>query len=427
MFRKTSALSLTKPGFSLSVLALLITGAVLYAGPLDPPAGPVTSTYKTLTEVEPRIAINATNTPGDADSLFKITQPGSYYLTGNITGVSGKHGIEIVASGVTLDLNGFDLVGATGSFDGVTTTVVNLTNLAVINGSVRDWGADGLDLRSFSPHGSRIDGVRASGNLAAGMRAGFGSTLTGCSGSDNGTDGITASTGSTLTNCAAYSNGAIGIFTSSGCALASCSATSNTTNGISVGSNCTVQNCSGYLNTATGIVASSGCTITNCSVTDNTGNGISTGGFCTVTSCTANSNSSIGISVGNGCSVIDCTSVSNTQDGIFCVSSCVIRGNNCVTNGNTGTGSGINATTSDNRIEGNTCTGADRGISVGVLGSGNIIIRNPCSGNTIDWEISANNVVGPILDRRAPASAAISGFSAPDSTGSTHPNANFTY
>jgi hypothetical protein len=57
----------------------------------------------------------------------------------------------------------------------------------------------------------------------------------------------------------------------------------------------------------------------------------------------------------------------------------------------------------------------------------NIIIRNTCSGNTINWVIAANNVVGPILDRTAPASAAISGNSAPDSTGSPHPNANFTY
>ena len=99
----------------LATAALTLAAAgLLFAGPLDPPAGPVTSTYKTLTEVEPRIAISATNTPGDADSVFKITQPGSYYLTGNITGVVGKHGIEIAVSGVTLDLGGFDLVGVPG-------------------------------------------------------------------------------------------------------------------------------------------------------------------------------------------------------------------------------------------------------------------------------------------------------------------------
>jgi len=106
-------------------------------------------------------------------------------------------------------------------------------------------------------------------------------------------------------------------------------------------------------------------------------------------------------------------------------SGCVVLANTCSFNGNGGDGAGIHATGSDNRIEGNNCTGADRGIDVDV--AGNIIIKNTCSGNTINWTIVANNVVGPILDRTAPASAAISGNSAPDSTGSTHPNANFTY
>jgi len=43
-------------------------------GDLNPPVGPVAPAHKTWTEVEPRIAINATNTPGDADSLFRIAE-----------------------------------------------------------------------------------------------------------------------------------------------------------------------------------------------------------------------------------------------------------------------------------------------------------------------------------------------------------------
>jgi len=102
-----------------------------------------------------------------------------------------------------------------------------------------------------------------------------------------------------------------------------------------------------------------------------------------------------------------------------------VTDNTCVFNGNGGNGAGIHATGSDNRIEGNNCTGNDRGIDVDF--AGNIIIKNTCSGNTINWTIAANNVVGPILDRRAPASAAISGNSAPSSLGTTDPSANFTY
>lgn len=111
---------------SISRIALPICAAVIWlgagsalAGDLNPPAGPVAPTHKTLTEIEPRTAINLANTPGDADSLFKITQPGSYYLTGNITGVAGKHGVEIATSGVSLDLMGFTLTGVAGSLDGV--------------------------------------------------------------------------------------------------------------------------------------------------------------------------------------------------------------------------------------------------------------------------------------------------------------------
>ena len=61
--------------------------------------------------------------------------------------MAGKHGIEIAASGVTLDLNGFDLVGIAGmgAFDGVNATAVGLTNIAVLNGSVRNWGDEGVE------------------------------------------------------------------------------------------------------------------------------------------------------------------------------------------------------------------------------------------------------------------------------------------
>src|SRR6185436_1945782 len=96
--------------------------ALAFGGDLNPPAGPVGPTMKPLSEIEPRIAISALTTPGDADSLFRITQPGSYYLTGNVTGVSGKSGIGIASSGVTLDLSGFELLGVAGSANGIFTT-----------------------------------------------------------------------------------------------------------------------------------------------------------------------------------------------------------------------------------------------------------------------------------------------------------------
>jgi len=387
--------------------ALTLTAAgLLFAGPLDPPAGPVTSTYKTLTEVEPRIAINLTNTPGDADSLFKITQRGSYYLTGNITGVVGKHGIEIAASGVTLDLMGFDLVGipGMGAFDGVSATVNSLTNITIRNGSVRGWGDEGVDLETLGPINSAVIDVRASGNTGNGIWASFGSTISGCSTFQNSGNGIVVGPGSTLTGCTAYLNTGNGIFADAS----------------------TVVGCTAVFNAGGGIFAEGGSTVTGCTAQQNSVRGIFVAAGSTVTGCTALGNSGDGIYAGEGSTVTGCTASSNTGDGIEVSSNCRVTDNTCAFNGNGGNGSGIFASGgSDNRIEGNNCTGADRGINVDT--AGNIIIRNTCSGNSIDWVIAANNVCGPILDRRAPASAAISGFTAPDSTGSTHPNANFSY
>src|SRR4051794_30032159 len=79
-------------------------------GSLTPPAAP-TPTMKTLDQLEARMPVDTTHTPGNATTLFILTQPGSYYLTSNLTGVSGQHGITINADNVTLDLNGFVLVG----------------------------------------------------------------------------------------------------------------------------------------------------------------------------------------------------------------------------------------------------------------------------------------------------------------------------
>jgi hypothetical protein len=375
------AIRIAKPVLVTTVLAAVMW---LNAGDLNPPVGPVAPTHKTLTEVEPRTAVNATNTPGDADSLFKITQPGSYYLTGNITGVVDKHGVEIVASGVTLDLNGFDLLGVAGSLDGVSDTV-GVTNIAVVNGSVRSWGGVGVDLGSSGAINCRVEGVLASGNAGNGIRAG---------------------SGSTVTNCSAYlntGNGIFAIFAFDGCTVSNCSAYQNTSSGISINGRSTVSNCSAYLNTVSGIItADSGSRVWNCSASFNSANGIH---------------------VGDSCTVADCTTAFNTLDGIRCSSACVVRGNTCASNGiGAGFGAGIHAAGGDNRIEGNNCINADRGIDVD--GLGNFITRNTCSGNATNWDIVAGNVC---LVVQGVSGAAILGNTGGVAPGSTDPNANFTY
>src|SRR5688572_30579567 len=107
-----------------SIILLALTSIAFAQGPLTPPGAPGL-TMKSLDQVEPRIPLTPTYTPGDATSVFKITQPGSYFLTGNLKPPAGKHGILIallVPGAVEIDLMGFTIdgmdagAGASGSF-----------------------------------------------------------------------------------------------------------------------------------------------------------------------------------------------------------------------------------------------------------------------------------------------------------------------
>ncbi len=406
-----------------ALVALVCACTLALAGPLDPPAGPIAPTAKPLAEVEPRIAINATNTPGDADSLFKITQPGSYYLTGNITGVAAKSGIEIDAPRVTIDLNGFTLAGVAGSLDGIVTSTNN-SQIVIRNGSFTGWGGSGINFPGVTSMGV-VEAVTSVNNGDAGIRAGTSFSLLHCSVRSNGGIGIDAGIYSTLINCSASFNDGAGINASSASTLINCSSANNSV-GFDIGAGCTLSNCSAISSDGFGFVTAQGCTLSACGAWNNQGGGfnVDTGG--TVTHCTSHQNVGIGIIAGAASKITDCTVSSNNLDGISVSSDCHVRGNTSDSNGaGTTDGAAIQVTGSDNRIEGNNCTDSDRGIDVDV--AGNVIIRNTCSGNTINWTIAANNVCGPILNRTAPASAAISGDSAPSSLGSTDANANYTY
>ena len=65
------------------------------------PPGPPAAMMKTLDQIEPRVTVDAAHTPGNATNAFIITQPGSYYLTGNVAVASGN-AIFIATNDVTL-------------------------------------------------------------------------------------------------------------------------------------------------------------------------------------------------------------------------------------------------------------------------------------------------------------------------------------
>lgn len=95
---------------------------------------------KTLDQIEARTPVAASPAIPAAGPHITISQPGSYYLTGNITVASGN-AIVISASDVTLDLNGFTVSGpANQASSNYCIHTVNAGNISVKNGTVSNMG-----------------------------------------------------------------------------------------------------------------------------------------------------------------------------------------------------------------------------------------------------------------------------------------------
>lgn len=442
----------------LQAVAVTTFACVVHAGDLNPPAGPVGPTMKTLDQIEPRTPISALP--------FTIGQSGSYYLTGNLTGVSGSNGITILAGDVTLDLKGFRLVGTAGALDGINATGA-IKNVVIRNGTITSWPGDGVDTQGASS--VRIEKIRVQSSGEVGIRTGANTTVDSCH-AENATGGIAAdaadcriinctagpTTGkgiqcgdrAIISGCAATSNDDVGISAGNDATVSQCTAQANGNTGILTLSGSTVRSCTAQLNTIDGIDVGAGSTVTDSAARGNLDDGINAGTNCTVVNCTASSNSDVGITTGSGCGVISCTASlnginagapgrhgialavgcqatnctarsnqgngisatdacsitasncsSNRGDGILVGSDCKVSDNNLDSNGATsGDGAGLHATGSDNRLDGNNATDNDRGIDVD--GTGNFIVRNSASGNSggNNYDIVAGNSVGDIVD-----------------------------
>lgn len=425
------------------VLAGMGLGVVSIAlgGPLNPPPGPVASTHKTLTEVEPRTVINATNTPGDNDStpaLHVISVSGSYYLTSDLVIPAGKIGIEVTASMVTIDLNGFRIIGpGTGAvWAGIDLGRSNF--VTIVNGTISSMAGSGV----WGPNSSecRVEGVRVLTCRDTGMKLGDsaivrrcefvgngvangtekhgcdvdqGSTVTGCTFRGNVGSGLVMAEGGTVTECAARSNQADGFVLTSGSSITGCSASRNTGDGVRVGDGCTVLDCASFANTSagyrgsfsvfqgcsardnssSGFSVSDGASITSCSSTGNVNGVFLLAGSATISGCTISHNTLKGI-VGQG-SILNNTIYSNGGTGIETTGSTLVKGNMCRANGGT---SGANMVIGSDgcHVEGNTCSDANRGIVA--LGSGSVLMRNTCHGNTNNYFVDSTQSVGTIIN-----------------------------
>ncbi len=342
----------TLPRYALLLTAGTVIAGLAIAGPLTPPAGPVSPTYKTLDEVEPRIPVNSINTPGDAACMYRITQPGSYYLTGNITGQNGHTGIEIVAPDVTLDLKGYRLVAGEGSLRGIYVPVLGLKNIVIRNGTVRGWSPYGVDTSYASD--CRLEDLTAS---------------------DCGFCGFALADKSTITRCVASGNSAAG-FQSNGLVEAtSCTASLNGTDGFSLQHG----------------------NLTDCAASDNSASGITILGPGLVTRCVCSSNHGDGISAQVDVVVTGCTATNSGANGIHVLSNALVTGNTSCSNGSaTPDGAGIRASGAANHIDGNCTNNNVFGIRCDT--AGNVVVRNNARTNASgNYSFPAGGDFGQIL------------------------------
>lgn len=347
--------------FAFAGCVLGVAAAVVaVGGPPDPPGGPIAPTYKTLTEIEPRIAINAANTPGDATCVFRISAPGSYYLTSDVAGVAGKDGVRIDAGGVSIDLMGFALTGVEESGTAIVAGGA-FGDLEVRRGTITGWGAGGVNLAAGG-RGFVIEDVRVSSCMGHGIDAGDAAVVRDCTSVFNSEYGIRVGQSGVVDSCAARNNGGTGI-------------------AISIGS--VARGCAAGGNGGVGFLVESGASASGCS---------------------AESNQLHGIMAGANAVVSRCSSAFNEMDGVYAGSGALIVENACASNGRSGSGAGVHAGGPYNRVEGNHVVDNPRGIEVDA--GRNLVVRNYATGNGVNYDISGSNIVGTIVTSEAQMNAA---------------------
>lgn len=445
--------------------------AIAKAGPLDPPAGPVSSTGKPISEIEPRMAVNSQNTPGEGGFLYVISRPGSYYLTGSID-VPDRSGIRITSSGVRLDLNGFCIRGgADNQYLGIADFGASLPDVTVRNGTVVGMG-HGILLSNA--RNAIIEDMVVRDCKGLGVSVGASARIARVVCDTIGLDGISAGANAEIVSCTARGCRSVGIRVLSNSIVEACIATNNTGGGIRADvSGCVVRACIAAGNGAFGIqeasavtacvasanaqrgISSKGASINGCAARGNGGSGFyaengalsectaslslsetlvahgfELGRRCAVVGSVSYANQGTGIEGGESCRIEGCVSRRQSLDGIELppsASQSLILDNVCSDNGQAGPNTaGIHIQSSKCRVEGNLCA-LGHGYGVWITGVGMKLTGNVCAGNRTNWSIAKSNVYGAIMDRTNPSTPGMAGDgTAPSTLDTVDPFANFS-
>lgn len=442
-----------------------IAGLPAIAGPLDPPPGPVIETDTLRREADARIPLNQQTTPGEANALYVIAAPGSYYLTEDTIVATSMNGILVTASDVTIDLNGYRLEqfslrgggdeegrGGGATFSGIASlSGGSLQNVAVRNGVIRGFsdsaisfeGVDAAVLEDLSVSDIADESV-VLGDAARVQRVTCSNVGSGFETQSNAffVDCVVNST----TNGGGFLTGANSSFTR---CVAIGTLTGFSTNGIH-------NDCIAFDNRGDGFEGEG--TFVNCVAEQNDGEGFSIDGPSTLTACRALRNGTASTDAGfrarfradgtifrscvadenpvgftaevsaifDGCSshdatndgfrgsstvnlaFMDCHASGSGDDGFELRAGDIAE--RCVAEGNR---FGIFGAEDGAVIRGCTAIGNDNS---GVLASNRSVVVVKCiaSANGTNFSVSSNPLAGPVFGSITPTTA-------------THPQANFEY
>jgi hypothetical protein len=248
---------------------------------------------------------------------IKISKPGSYRLIGDLQ-VKGGDGIAVLTDHVSIDLNGFSIIGsnvaASPGENGINAT--NRSFVSVSHGSVANMSGTGILLGSEGV----IREIHADGNGGSGLSCKGDCSISDSTASLNGGDGILVASNSVVSN--SITNGNKGV-------------------GISSGPNSTATGNTANANSAGGIMGGNIDIPCHCRIVGNTANdnlsfGILAGDFANIAQNVADGNATFGICGGISSSFTGNTAGDNTSEGIIIHAGSVVLGNNVVDNGTAG-------------------------------------------------------------------------------------------
>lgn len=369
------------------VAAMLGRGADVAAGPLDPPAGPVSATGPTMIYSLP----------------YTISSPGLYKLGRSLTSPGPFVGIFVNASNVTIDLAGHSINGVTS----VNSTFAfmcgsGVGNIAIVDGQILNW--EGVIQCAGSVRMERVT-VRNCGDTASlpySLVSGeSNSRLVDCVFIDNYMTDALLGEGSTVLRYSSKSRGeGTSLVVGARSVVMDCAVEMGSifAGKGSLISRCVITPSFGPIAPQIAINVDDGSTVSQCTVSGTSlQTGIRAGADCIVSECSvsgpldAYTTSSFAISAGPRSTIRDCNvAITVAQSrGIGAPPKGVVRG--CTVSA---AGAGIVSTGEGATIDSNTITGALTGIALD--GTGNRVMRHSIRGAANAVTAVAGNDVAPV-------------------------------